>query len=86
MKKFLGIIAIAAVVTTAGWNFNQSKNEVKLSELALENIEALALGESGNGSMNQEYVCRKCGSTVTGCFYCTEDPNYCNCTASQHSC
>lgn len=45
MKKFLGIIAIAAVVTTAGWNFSQSQNEVDLSDLALANVEALALGE-----------------------------------------
>lgn len=46
MKKFFGIIAIAAVATAAGWNFNQSQNEVELSDLALANVEALATPET----------------------------------------
>lgn len=41
MKKYLSIVAIAAVAA-AGWNFSQSQNEVELSELALANVEALA--------------------------------------------
>lgn len=42
MKKLFSIIAIVAVAATAGWNFSQSQNEVKLNDLALENIDALA--------------------------------------------
>ena len=40
MKKLFGIIAIAAIATIAGWNFNN--NEIKLSDLALANVNALA--------------------------------------------
>lgn len=41
-KKIVGVAIIAAMAVAAGWNFNQSKNEVELSDLALANIEALA--------------------------------------------
>ena len=46
-KKIFGAVIIAAMALAAGWNFNQSKNEVELSDLALANVEALANGESG---------------------------------------
>lgn len=85
-RKICGISLIAVIALAASWNFAQSKNEVTLSDVALANVEALANDESGNGSMNQEYICRRCGATFEGCFWCTEDPNYCNCTASGHSC
>jgi hypothetical protein len=48
-KKMLGIIAFAAIAAVAGWNYNQNMNNVNLSDLALENVEALASGEGGNG-------------------------------------
>lgn len=59
-KKILGAAIIAAIAVTAGWNFNQSKNEVEITDLALVNVEALASGESGcpNG----------CISNGNGCF------------------
>ena len=41
-KKIFGAALIAAMAITAGWNFNQSKNEIELSNLALANVEALA--------------------------------------------
>ena len=41
-KKILGIIAFAAIAAVAGWNYNQNINNVNLSDLALENVEALA--------------------------------------------
>ena len=46
-KKIFGAALISAMAVTAGWNFNQSKNEVELSNLALANVEALANGETG---------------------------------------
>ncbi|WP_293667037.1 NVEALA domain-containing protein [uncultured Parabacteroides sp.] len=46
-KKIIGVIAFAAIAVAAGWNYQQNTNEVKLSDLALENVEALARGESG---------------------------------------
>lgn len=46
MKKYIiGSLAIATIAI-AGWNFNQ-KSEVQLTDLALDNVEALASGESG---------------------------------------
>ena len=45
-KKIIGVIAFAAIAA-AGWNYQQNTNEVQLSDLALENAEALARGESG---------------------------------------
>lgn len=48
-KKIFGAALIAAMALAAGWNFNQSKNEVSLSDLALANVDALASGEGGGG-------------------------------------
>ena len=45
--KILGVIAFVAIAAAAGWNYQQNTNEVQLSDLALENAEALASGESG---------------------------------------
>ena len=45
--KILGVIAFVAIAAAAGWNYQQNTNEVQLSDLALENPEPLARGESG---------------------------------------
>ena len=45
--KILGVIAFVAIAAAAGWNYQQNTNEVQLSDLALENAEALARGERG---------------------------------------
>ena len=47
-KKIFGVALIAAMAVAAGWNFNQGKNEVDLSDLTLANVEALASGEGGS--------------------------------------
>lgn len=44
-KKILGVALIATMAVAAGWNFNQSKNETGMSNIALANVEALAYGE-----------------------------------------
>ncbi len=36
---------VAMVAVAAAWNINENNNEVSLSDLALENVEALASGE-----------------------------------------
>lgn len=51
MKKLFGIMALAAIAAAANWNFSQNQNEVELSDLALANVQALAGGESGDGSL-----------------------------------
>ena len=49
MKKIIEITVMAAAALTTAWNINQSENEIKLSDLALDNVEALASGEGGSG-------------------------------------
>ena len=41
-KKVLGVIAVVAVAAIAGYNVYTSQNDVKLSDLVLSNVEALA--------------------------------------------
>lgn len=48
-KNFLAIVGGVLLVVMAVFNVYQSRNQVKLSELALENIEALARDESDGG-------------------------------------
>ncbi len=45
MKKALDAAAVIAKITIAGWSYQQNK-EIELSDLAMENIEALASGEN----------------------------------------
>lgn len=47
-KKILYAVACVALAAIAGWNYQQSKQNVELSDLALENVEALASGEGGS--------------------------------------
>ena len=61
-KKFFGVIAFAAIAAVAGWNYQQNKNEVQLSDLALENVEALARREGG--STKYKYVIPGSDSSV----------------------
>ena len=37
-------VACVALAAVTGWNYQQSKQNVELSDLALENVEALARG------------------------------------------
>ena len=45
-NKLMGIISIVAVAAGAGYNMNSSRSEIRLSDLALANVEALAQNES----------------------------------------
>ena len=41
-NKILSVLFVAAIAVAAAWNFSQNQDEVTLSDLALENVEALA--------------------------------------------
>ena len=58
-KKIFGIIIIAVVAIVAGLNYQQGKTDVKLSDLALANVEALADGEVIIGVPCAQ-VCQNC--------------------------
>lgn len=48
-RKVIGIIAIVVVAAVAGYNVYISQNDVKLSNLVLNNIEAFAFDGEGSG-------------------------------------
>ncbi|MDL2256318.1 NVEALA domain-containing protein [Parabacteroides sp. OttesenSCG-928-G06] len=45
-NKILGVIMVAAIAVAAGWNVYQNESKIMLSDLALENVDALAGGEN----------------------------------------
>lgn len=69
-KKILGTVVMAAVALTAGWNISQSENDVKFSDLALDNVEALAECEKTGGScwLDSRSIC--CDAGDFGCSPC----------------
>ena len=62
--KILGVIAFVAIAAAAGWNYQQNTNEVQLSDLALENAEALARGESGTDCCD-DFTTMRCMTSGT---------------------
>lgn len=69
-KKIFGVAIMAAIAVTAGWNMSQNENEVKLADLALDNVEALASGESSSSCrLDYLWFCRP-GGTSYGCSPC----------------
>lgn len=57
--RIFGAVIFTAIAITTGWNFSQSQSKVKLSDLVLANVEALANGESGGsitGNCNSSFV------------------------------
>lgn len=81
-KKILGIVVMAVVAIAAGWNISQSNDDIKLSDLALDNVEALAWGEGGGGPDWQGF------KTVYGpsrtC--CQRDAQYKVCSGAHQAC
>lgn len=61
-KKIFGIAIMAAVAIAAGWNTIESLKQVRIMNLILEDLEALAEGESGD---NKGTTCYK--GEYTGC-------------------
>jgi hypothetical protein len=68
-KKIFSIVFVTAIAIAAAWNFSQNKAEVELSDLALENVEALAAGEEGISSLYRKYFCAN--TTYYKCAYGT---------------
>jgi hypothetical protein len=71
-KKILSIAFVAAIAVAGAWNFMQSQDEVTLSDLALENVEALAECEPTTGGScwysNNLGTCCEAGDS--GCSPC----------------
>jgi len=63
-KKIVSVAIVAAVAVAAAWGFNQSNNEMALSDVALSNVEALAEGES-SGDFTDATNCEAVWENVT---------------------
>lgn len=46
LRNYIKLGFVVAAVAVAGWNINQEKQDVELSDLALANVDALATRES----------------------------------------
>jgi hypothetical protein len=72
-KRVLGIFIVVAIALVSGWNIIQSKSDVTISDMALENIDALAQ-EVEHLYPGYLYVTHPSFGTVTcsggGYFYC----------------
>lgn len=79
-KKIIGVALVAAMAVTAGWNYNQSQNEMAMSDLALANVDALARGEGGPDWGHHKLVTLSDGKQC-----CKEDP-YLDCNGSYSPC
>lgn len=55
-KKIMGLIAVVAIAAVAGYNVYTSQNNVRLSDLALANIEAMALNDEVDEECNDCYI------------------------------
>ena len=70
-KNLLKGLAVVAFAMTAGYNVYRSESKIEgMSELALENLEALAREEWGNGTCYWEQLYTRCtptGKTQIGC-------------------
>ena len=65
MKRLLGIFIAIAIVTLAGYNVYASMNkEVKISKMALANVEALARDEGSSGNKCTVIHTKMCGQVV----------------------
>jgi hypothetical protein len=74
-KKIFSFIVVAAIALAAGWNIHQSRNNI-LSDVALENVEALAEENGGSGSCSCSKKCGD-GNTTASCT----GYSFCNCNS-----
>lgn len=71
-RKILSVMVVAAVAALASYNVYMSKNDVKLSNLALNNVEALAnSNEGGDSNCHRETTTWQCTYWASGSLcYC----------------
>lgn len=80
-KKIFGVIVFAAIATVAGWSYQQNTNVIQLSELAMENVEALARWEDPNeGRGMKKETCYNSNGVATGtrCVSSTSHTDRCH--------
>lgn len=91
MKKKIFLIALFAIALTYGYFFQQAKSKNTLSNLVLENIEALTQNESAGKGCSAVAYCYigiiKSGEvSCTGTERCTSGKSYVECDGKKSSC
>ncbi len=74
-KKFLGLLAVLMIAAVAAWNVNLNSQKDVLSDLSMENVEALA-DESGGGKPDCSTSCSGewCGGVyIDGTYFYLHD-------------
>lgn len=72
-KNILGIAILAIVALATGWNISQNNNKIQISDLALDNIDALASCETSVGGScwwNNASYSKCCEGGYYGCSPC----------------
>lgn len=84
MKNTLRRILVVVIIASAGYGVYASQQNVEMSDLAMENVEALAGGESGGEGSGWGYHIFPCNhSPMNECVYSLSDrpacsqPSYC---------
>lgn len=67
-KKLISAAFVVAIALTAGYNVYNSQNKEALSDLALDNVEALASGEGGG--MGCSDACKEWSGNSGGGIAC----------------
>lgn len=73
-RSFLTMVSVTILLLVAAFNINEGQNDIALTNLALENIEALAQNESGESKCNPVgykevwsggclYYCARCANS-----------------------
>lgn len=73
-KKIIGLAVMAAIALTISWNVYQDNNKVKLTDLTLSNVEALA-GCELNGWIGSGYTV----TIYSGCLCSCRQGGYNSC-------
>jgi hypothetical protein len=85
-KKNFYMMIVAAIAVVAAWNVSQSKNEMALTDVALENVEALAgtedleytwYSDKDDDYDPDKHCYKQCVKDGTGCPYVYNYPYAC---------
>ena len=82
-KKIIGVIAFAAIAVAAGWNYQQNRNDVKLSDLTLADVEALANVKSESLTLANASTS---ADKEVGCVNGTQNTRYCFLSNGRYKC
>jgi hypothetical protein len=84
-KKIFGFIAVLAIAALAAFNVNVNSQENGLSDISMENIEALASEDTNSNCKWKQMKCSKGTGYYEGCLT-NGDGNSCTCGSVSRDC